>query len=147
MNAAKRNRLAWERRNLKANFPGFEIRFPNEPKRTCATGPLRTNCGRRYVLWIPLGAFPNEPPPMYVIEPQPLRNYRGKKLSKVGASLKMHMLDSDAYGHPRICYYRDNVWTPNVTLYKVVLKGRIWLEAYELHKANGKHIDHYLPHM
>ena len=31
--------------------------------------------------------------------------------------------------------------------FKVAMKGRLWLEAYELHKATGKDIDHYLPHM
>ena len=147
MNATSGKRLAWEGQKLKANFPGFEIQFPDCPERARAIGPLHTNCGNRYVLRIPLGAFPYAPPEMYVVEPKPLRNRRGKKLSQIGSSGEMHLLAADEHGHPQICHYQDSVWTPNVTLYKVVLKGRLWLEAYELHKAKGHPIDRYLPHM
>ena len=65
----------------------------------------------------------------------------------MGNSAEMHLLDPDEHGHPQICHYRDDVWTPNVTLYKVVMKGRFWLEAYEAHMRTGKAIDTYLPHM
>ena len=140
-------RLRKEEALLKAHFPTFHIQFPDDPERAGAVGTMTTNAGNEYGLWIPLGAFPNEPPEMFVVSPKKLRNRRGKKLAKIGSSADMHMLDPDAHGHPRICHHNDAAWTPNITLFKVAMKGRLWLEAYEMHKATGKDIDHYLPHM
>ena len=146
LNARTKGRLAAERKLLR-RFPGAVIQFPDDPCRASVLVPLQTTRRNRYVLWIPLGAFPNEPPEMYVVEPAPLRDYQGEKLSNRGSSMEMHLLAPDAYGHPQICHHNDCGWTPNITLYKVVMKGRIWLEAYELHRARGKPIDRYLPHM
>ena len=147
MNARTKARLAKEREILQQYLPAAKIQFPNDAARACVLAVLNTQRHNRYVLWIPLGAFPNEPPKMYVVEPAPLRDHRGKKLSKLGISSSMHLLTPDAHGHPQICHYRDDAWTPNVTLFKVVLKGLLWLEAYDLHKAKGKAIDQYLPEM
>ena len=140
-------RLHREQALLKTYFPAFRIQFPDDPERVGAIGILTTNAGHEYGLWIPLGAFPNEPPGMFVVSPKNLKNRRGKKLAKVGVNAVMHLLAPDEHGHPQICHHNDASWTPNVTLYKVVMKGRLWLEAYEMHKATGKDIDHYLPHM
>ena len=147
MNAHTKARLAKEREILQQRLPAARIQFPDDADRACVLALLSTQRHNRYVLWIPLGAFPNEPPKMYVVEPAPLRDHRGKKLSKLGSSSSMHLLTPDAHGHPQICHYRDDAWTPNVTLFKVVLKGLLWLEAYDLHKAKGKAIDQYLREM
>lgn len=147
MNARKRARLAKEQELLTQHFPGANIQFPEDPARAGVVAPLSTNRKRRYVLWIPLGGFPNERPDMYIVEPSPLRDRRGKKLKKIGVSFSMHLLSPDAHGYPQICHHSDAAWTPNLTLYKVVMKGRIWLEAYEQHLAKGEDIDRYLPHM
>ena len=37
-------------------------------------------------------------------------------------------------------------WTPQRTVYQVVVKARIWFEAYELHLARGAWIDSWLGH-
>lgn len=140
-------RLRKEQALLQTYFPSFRIQFPDDPAKVGAVGALTTNAGNEYALWIPLGAFPNEPPQMFVVQPQNLRNRRGKKLAKVGVNSAMHLLAPNAHGHPQICHHNDASWTPNITLYKVAMKGRLWLEAYEMHKATGKDIDHYLPHM
>lgn len=145
-NARMRTRLAIEADILKPYFPDANIQFPDDPARAGVVVPLRAS-RNRYVLWIPLGAFPFEPPEMYVVEPKPIRDCRGKKLADLGASWAMHLLAPDAHGHPQICHHNKDGWTPNIALYKVVMKGLIWLAAYELHKAKGKDIDHYLPHM
>ena len=145
--AATAERLRKEEALLKAHFPTFHIQFPNDPERAGAVGAMTTNAGNEYSLWIPLGAFPNEPPQLFIVSPKKLRNRRGKKLAKIGSSADMHMLEPDTHGHPQICHHNDAAWTPNITLFKVAMKGRLWLEAYEMHKATGKDIDHYLPHM
>ena len=140
-------RLRKEQRLLQAYFPTFRIQLPDDPARAGAVGTMTTNAGNEYGLWIPLGEFPNEPPEMFVVAPKNLRNRRRRRLAKIGPSAAMHLLGPDAHGHPQICHHNDSSWTPNITLYKVAMKGRLWLEAYEMHKATGKDIDHYLPHM
>jgi hypothetical protein len=79
-----------------------------------------------------------------VVNPCPLRA-RGYDL--LAASAVMHTL-SPVYSHPqyvRICHYRD--WDPNKTLYLVLMKARLWVEAYEAHLRHGNPIDNYLGHM
>ena len=141
-------RLQKEQALLKTYFPTFHIQCPDDPGRAGAVGTLTTNAGNEYGLWIPLGTtFPNERPEMFVVSPKGLTNRRGKKLAKIGTDAAMHLLAPNEHGHPQICHHNDASWTPNVTLYKVVMKARLWLEAYEMHKTTGKDIDHYLPHM
>ena len=60
-------------------------------------------------------------------------------------SASMHTLSSEN-GWTRICHYGCNSWTPNVSLYKVYIKCRLWLEMYETHLRTGKPIDYYLNH-
>ena len=141
------DRLRKEQELLKTYFPSFRIQCPQDPERAGAVGTLTTNAGNEYGLWIPLGDFPNEPPGMFVVSPKDLRKRSGKKLAKIGPSADMHLLGPDEHGHPQICHHNDASWTPNITIFKVVMKGRLWLEAYEMHKATGKNIDRYLAHM
>ncbi|WP_265263088.1 hypothetical protein [Spirulina subsalsa] len=82
---------------------------------------------------------------MVVVSPSPLRGFLGQDMKAYETSSMMHTLSPDTYGYVQICHYRD--WLPNLTLYKVVLKGRLWLEALEAHKRTGQPIDHFLPHM
>ena len=145
--ARTRARLVKEQEFLTHHFPGAHIQFPDDPDRACVVVALSTNRQNRYVLWLSLGDYPNAPPKMYVVEPAPLRDWKGKRLSKRGTSSKMHLLGANAHGHPQICHHSDGAWTPNITLYKVVMKGRMWLEAYELHCRKRRPIDRYLPHM
>lgn len=141
-------RLDVEKATL-SKMPGIRFQFQSWNDERCGVVcEVRTNAGNCYTLWIRVGrAFPNKPPKMYVLDPKPLRDYRGKELSSIGESGSMHLRQADRHGHPQICHYHDSSWTPNVTLYKVVGKGRLWLEAYDLHRKTGKGIDHYLRHM
>lgn len=84
---------------------------------------------------------------MYVVKPAPLKDYDGIPLADRGTSSTMHLRTPNTHGHPQICHYNDQYWNPAVTLYKVVIKGRIWLEGYEIHLRTGNDIDQYLPHM
>ena len=47
----------------------------------------------------------------------------------------------------QICHYRESCWTDRSTLYEVVMKGRIWLEAYEAHLKTGKCMSTFLGEM
>ena len=72
-----------------------------------------------------------------------LKNKMGVDLDSPSAS--MHTLTSEN-GWTRICHYGTNSWTPNVSLYKVYVKCRLWLEMYETQLRTGKNIDYYLNH-
>ena len=101
----------------------------------------RTNRGNIYTLRIELGDFPNDVPEVYVTKM--LCDRRGNPLDTPSA--EMHVLPSKN-GWTRICHYGWESWTPKVSLFKVYVKCRLWLEMYELHLRTGHHIDYYLNH-
>lgn len=140
-------RLAMEAQLLAEYFPRFHIQSPGDPVQCGVVGMHRTNTGNEYALWIPLGNFPNEAPRMYVVSPKNLRHRSGQLLSSLGTSSAMHLLGPNEHGHPQICHYNGQYWHPKVTLHKIVMKGRLWLEAYENHLVSGRNIDEYLGHM
>lgn len=139
-------RLDLERDALEKYFPAFKIQDPFGERRG-VIGRMSPNNGREYGIWLALGAFPNDAPRLYVVSPEHLRTHDGQLLSEIGTSTNMHLLEPDAHGHPQICHYNDQYWHPDVSLYKILMKARFWLEAYEQHLRHGKPIDAYLPHM
>ena len=139
-------RLEKETEALRTFFPHFKIQDPYGPN-AGVIGRMGTNSGREYVIWLALGAFPNEAPRMYIISPDRLLAFDGRELSSLGASFSMHLLLPDDHRHPQICHYNDQFWHPKVSLYKILMKARLWLEAYEQHLIHGDQIDAYLSHM
>ncbi len=101
----------------------------------------RTNRGNIYTLRIELENFPNGIPAVFVS--RMLYDRHGNPLSDPSAS--MHTLASEN-GRTRLCHYGFDSWTPMVTLYKIYIKCRLWLEMYELHLQTGHNIDYYLNH-
>lgn len=132
---------------LQQYFPRFRIQNIDDPATCGVVGKHRTNSGRDYALWIPLGGFPNQAPCMYLVYPTDLKDASGGALADHGPSHAFHLLRKNQHGHPQICHYNGQFWHPNVTLYKIVMKGRIWLEAYEQHLATGHRIDRFLRNM
>lgn len=103
---------------------------------------VKTQSGNIYRLNIKLdNDYPNSLPKVYVIYPLPLLNHNGSVIG--GASHSLHTLGNDGE-NIQICHYKSENWNPNQSLYKIVLKARIWLEAYEGHLRTGKAIDDYL---
>jgi hypothetical protein len=139
-------RLQAETQALRTYFPQFKVQDPDGPQ-AGVIGRMTTNSGSTYVVWLSLGAFPNEAPKMYVVSPKPLLTYDGRELASLGMSGNMHLLQPDDHGHPQICHYNDRFWHPRVSLYKILMKARLWVEAYEQHVRHGRPIDAYLPHM
>ena len=101
----------------------------------------RTNSGNIYTLRIDLSNFPMSVPKAFVTKM--LKNKAGQDME--GVSAAMHTLESEN-GQTRICHYGSNAWTPNVSIYKVYVKCRLWLEMYEAHLRTGHAIDYYLNH-
>jgi hypothetical protein len=144
-NQLQRQRLGLEKEILHTYFPQFSWINPIDSNNTRIEGEVKTNVGNVYKLRVYIPSdFPNSLPDMVVISPYPLKGYQGQDMKRHETSSSMHTL-TPRDGYLKICHYRD--WLPNITLYKVVLKGRIWLEALEAHKRTGQPIDAFLSHM
>lgn len=102
---------------------------------------VMTNSGKAYTLRIDLADYPENIPQCYVTRMLLTKN--GDRMDS--ASAAMHTLPSK-YGYTRICHYGHNAWNFRVTLYKVYIKCRLWLEIYELHLKTGKPMEYYLNH-
>ena len=103
---------------------------------------IKTQSGKVYRINIKLEPdYPSSLPRVYVVYPLPLLKYGGSILN--GLSHAMHTLYNDG-DKIQICHYKNENWNPNQSLYKIMLKARIWLEAYEGHLRTGKSIDDYL---
>ena len=142
---AQQQRLRQELVILSRFFPSMTWFNPTVPGATYLEGPLSTNSGGWYQLrvYVP-EQFPAICPEMIVARPAPLHSRRGAALTNPSGA--MHTLGTRD-GGTKICHYHPSRWVPENTLYKVLLKGRIWLEAYEGHLSSGRDIEYYLKHM
>lgn len=100
----------------------------------------RTNRGNVYTLRIELDEFPKEIPKVFVMKM--LKTKDGHPMNDCSAS--MHTLTSE-HGWTRICHYGSS-WTPAISIYKVYVRCRLWLEMYEQHLKTGNPLDYYLDH-
>ncbi len=136
------DRLELEKSVLERKLPSNAYKFmdigTDKPYLVIAA---KTNRGNIYTLRIELDQFPAEIPKAFINKM--LKNKTGGMMN--GISAAMHTLTSEG-GRTRICHYGYDSWNPNVSLYKVYVKCRLWLEMYELHLDNGKPIDYYLNH-
>jgi hypothetical protein len=133
-------RLAHEKAVVDRYFPGFTWRNPQRDTRL--TGKVRTNPGSSYQLEVRLpDDYPDSCPSVYVTSPA-LKMKTGAALPS--PSHQMHTLSPDSDGHPQICHYHPNSWTMDNSIYLVLMKARLWLEAYEFHLQTGDPIEHFL---
>jgi ubiquitin-protein ligase len=103
---------------------------------------VKTQSGKVYRLNILLpNDYPNSLPKVYIVFPLPLKKADGSIIT--GLSHSFHTLENDG-DKIQICHYKPNAWKPTHTLYRIIMKARIWLEAYEGHLATGNPIDNYL---
>lgn len=138
-------RLAIEERLLQRHFgPGVRVQEPGRPDLRGVVGRLTSNGGTVYTFWMPLAAFPHQAPALYVVDPA-LVTPDGRALPE--CSHRMHTRDRNEHGHPQICHYHDAFWREDITLFKVVMKLRLWIEAYEAYRRTGKPISNYLGEM
>jgi hypothetical protein len=135
----KPERRAIEERLLAHFFPSFRL--------TCGTaiGSLETNSHTHYNVAIELHHFPLESPTVKIVSPR-LQDKSGILLAQSRASLRMHHLGPDPYGAIQLCLHVPGTHDPRDTLYKSLLKARLWLEAYETHLRTGTMIDELLSH-
>jgi len=102
--------------------------------------PIKSNSDKNY--WLRLHVpddYPNSKPSMTIAFPENTKGYNGLDLTKVSEA--NHTLTA-IFGEVQICHIKN--WEPNQTFYQVIMKGRIWIEAYEGHCRTGNDIDYYL---
>jgi hypothetical protein len=100
--------------------------------------------GTEYRLAIWLGLYyPDRMPGLYVLSPNPLVGYGGKRILDYGTSHPMHTWKTDWNSFTKVCHCKDEYWSASVPLVEVVMKGMLWLEAYEAHCRTGATIDAY----
>jgi hypothetical protein len=137
-----RERYQAEQMVLRAKLPSNAYRFLDmDTYHPYIVLAARTNAGNIYTLRIELSDFPTNIPRVFVT--RMLYSYSGTPLDS--PSMSMHTLSSER-GWTRICHYGPNAWTPYVSIYKVYVRCRLWLEIYELHLKTGKPMDYYLKH-
>lgn len=144
-----RQRLTFEQGVLlRDGLSQFSIRFDSARGLYYIWGEHRTNSGKPYVLWSPIpNTFPYGRPPLYIWSPNPLLAYGGGTVNSYGTSgtsHDMHTLRNGPNGEVQICHWRDERWHSGITLNKVLLKGMLWLEAYEQHMATGRPIKDFV---
>jgi len=141
-------------RRAKAELDLLNQSFPGMTKSATTNGTpyypehvditITTTAGNRYVVRLVIpAAYPDTMPTMLVMNPKPLVDNDRKPL--LGVSAKMHVLAS-IDGCTCLCHYAGDRWDASLSLHMVVMKGGIWLEAYEGHRRNGKPIDFWLSH-
>jgi len=136
-------RLATEDKLLKRYMPNCH--FFNRMENTYIEGLFQTSEKRNcYTLRLTLPSdFPYQEPDLYVVNPQILWQYgRKETVNSAGTSHAFHTYDNGASGYVKICH--TGHWHSGVTCIKVILKGIIWLEAYEAHFRTGKNLAHFL---
>ena len=142
---SQRERLAGEKSVLEYFFPGC-VTWIDPTGETKVEVALKTNNGNQYRVRVYLKTeeqtdsdFPNSLPDMVVtVSPKPLPNWE--------VSATNHTLGKRD-GFLKICHYHKSKWTDRSSLYEVIMKGRVWLEAYEGHLRTGKPMDYFLKEM
>ena len=141
----QRQRLGFEKELL-------EKYFHNRVKWIDPTGntkvEVRVTCtnDKQYTLRVYLPKdYPNSCPQMIVCYPSSyLKKRNGSLLT--GVSGEDHTLGG-IDGCTQICHFNSGLWRDDNTLYQVIMKGLIWLEAYEAHLRTGEPLNRYLTEM
>ena len=105
-------------------------------------GIKSTVLGRVYRAKISLDHFPYSCPDVYITEPSYLKMRDGTPLQRTDHHY--HILGGGNNGETKLCHYSAQNWDSSIALYHVVLKAKIWIEAYEGHLLTGNTIDYYV---
>jgi len=143
---AQRERIALEHQLLHhVGLAQFSVYHDRPGDRYDVLGTTYTNAGNSYDLWIPIPlGYPDVRPPLYVVRPNPVQMANGRTVNELGLTHDMHTLEPGPKGMVQICHWRSARWHAGITVEKVLLKGLIWLEAYEQHLATGKSLNTFV---
>lgn len=141
---SQRIRLASEASILAEEMPHFSFHDPVRAESTTVRGIHTSSANKTYnlCLWLKSG-FPYEMPGLYVTSPCPLYGYGGKTIQSYGTSHAMHVWEPDWNNYVKICHCKSEYWTASNAIVSVLMKGFLWLEAFEAHCKTGRTIDSY----
>lgn len=133
------DRLNFEQQLLNENHPRCEFNWGE------SSGVIKIwhdVAGSWYLLrvWVP-GTYPDEKPKVFVEHPFPLLHKSGRKISEYAPNHNYHILSNSSKGEVQICHFSETAWDATKTLHLVVLKAKLWLQAYgEHHLTTGQPI-------
>lgn len=141
----QQRRLGMEKQALDAKMKNVSWFNPTSAGNTRVEWKANTNNGRSYTLRIYVPSnFPNECPVLVVSSPS-------SPLMRKGGSARLSGGEDHVYGIydglTQICHFNPSKWTSENSLYQIFMKGRLWLEAYEIHLRTGQYLEKYLAHM
>ena len=141
---AQRYRLGTEKDILEQYFSkNVEWIEPTNPSKSRVEVKLQSNSNKKYTLRVYLKEdFPNSCPHMAIVQPRNLRSKNNLEIPLMDKSF--HTLGLTVDGFTKLCHYSPELWTSDITLYNVFMKGRLWIEAYEGHLETGNPMDTYL---
>jgi hypothetical protein len=134
------DRLQFEEGELKNNHPHCEFSLGDDYAFVRIWHQV-SGAWYRLRVFVPAG-YPDEKPRVYVEVPSPLPAYLpNKKISDYAPSHNYHVLSTSQKGEVQICHFPDSVWDASKTIHLVVLKAKLWLQAYgEHHLRTGQPI-------
>ena len=141
----QRQRLAFEKSLL-------EQYFRNRVTWIDPTGDtkveVRVTCSndRQHTLRVYLPSdYPNSVPDMIVKTPG-MTTVKSRSGGEMSGGSTDHIIGTRD-GCTKICHFKPDLWKDDNTLYQVIMKGLIWLEAYEAHLRTGRNLNAYLVEM
>lgn len=135
------SRLLFETAILKRYFTN-KFLFTKEGRKEVLLVGVKSQSGYVYQIRIELSdIYPIEMPSAFIVYPKGLKNFKGKRLPAF--SHEMHTLETDAT-KVQVCHFLPGKWNPNQSLYKIILKVKLWIVGYEAHLNTGININHYL---
>ena len=141
----QRQRLGFEKDLLEKYFRN-RVSWMNPTSDTRVEVRVTCTNDKQYTLRVYLPSdYPNSCPQMVVSSPSScLRRQNGSLLNESsGADHTYGTRD----GLTVICHFQPSLWRDDNTLYQVIMKGLIWLEAYEAHLRTGSPLSRYLQEM
>ena len=116
---------------------------PTDPSKTRVELELKSSSDKTYKLRLYLNEdFPNSCPHMAIVYPNNLRTKAKRPIPLLDKSFHTLGLTVDQF--TKLCHFSPDLWTPDNTLYQVLIKGIMWIEAYEGHLQTGNSMDFYL---
>ena len=142
--ASQRQRLGFEKDLLEKYF-GNRVTWIDPTGDTKIEVRVTCSNDKQYTLRVYLPAdYPNSVPEMIVKTPSMCTLTRRDGSDLVGSPDHVYGTKD---GCTMICHFKPNLWRSDNTLYQVVMKGLIWLEAYQAHLRTGSNLSAYLCEM
>ena len=143
--ATLQQRLAFEKELLEKNFR-CRVSWIDPTGDTKVEVRVTCTNDKQYTLGMYLPSdYPSSCPEMIVSSPSCYLRKKNGDLMNSGDGNDHTYGSRD--GCTQICHFRPSLWRDDNTLYQVVMKGLIWLEAYEALLRTGQPLSRYLREM